>query len=43
MAALVARRLAEKSAQFRPDFAQNGALVNENFCLKKYLVKNREF
>jgi hypothetical protein len=39
----VTRRLAKESAQFCPKIAQNGALVNKNFCPKKYLVKIREF
>jgi hypothetical protein len=42
---LVLRRsvFSEKIAQFSPQSAQNGALVNNNFCPKKCLVKIRKF
>jgi hypothetical protein len=37
------RAFGGKSAQFCPNIAQNGALLNKIFCPKKYLVKIREF
>jgi hypothetical protein len=35
----VTRCFVKKVAQFCPNIAQNGALVNKNFCPKEFLVK----
>jgi hypothetical protein len=33
------RQFCEKGAKFCPNIAQNGALLDKNFCPKKFLVE----
>jgi hypothetical protein len=39
----VTRRFVKKSGKFCQNIAQNGALVNKNFCPNKFLVKLGNF